>query len=40
MVELSSGEYKTIASPVNMEKFLNQLMLSTGHDKFTIEVGS
>ena len=38
MVELSSGEYKTTVSPVNVEQVMNQLVLSTGHDKFTIEV--
>jgi len=40
MVELSSGEYKTSASPVNVEQLMNQLVLSTGHDKFTIDIDS
>jgi len=40
MVELGSGEYKTTASPVNVEKLMNQLVLSTGHDKFSIEISS
>jgi len=40
MVELSSGEYKTTASPANVEQLMKQWVLSTGHDKFTIEVGS
>jgi len=40
MVELSSGVYKTTASPANVGQLMNQWMLSTGHDNFTIEVGS
>jgi len=40
MVQLSSGEYKTTASPVNVEQLMDQLVVSTGHDNFSVEVSS